>query len=186
MKPIILGGLVAMLVGLAPGAGAEPVRRAFHDEVGRVWGEMADQIRSLGAHLERHMRGLPGAHPVAERPLISFMLDHRADLGLTPEQATRLEALRADFARELIRREADIRIAEMDLAALLEAEPLDLGQVEAKIREAAQLRADLRIARLRTIEQGKAVLTAEQRARLQTLLGAGRGPRRTAERPTRL
>ena len=50
---------------------------------------------------------------------------------------------------------------------------MDLAKAEAKIREVAQLRADLRIARLRAIEQGKAVLTAEQRSRLQTVLSGG-------------
>ena len=66
-----------------------------------------------------------------------------------------------------------------------------MTRVEAKIREAAQLRADLRVARLRIIEQGKAVLTAEQRTRLPAILGGGmqpgmRGMRRSSEPGTRL
>jgi Spy/CpxP family protein refolding chaperone len=134
----------------------------------------------------------------AERPLITIMLHHRSELGLSPEQVGRLETLRGDFTREAIRRDADIRIAELDLAALLEQDPLDFPKVETKVRELAQLRADLRIARLRTIEQGKAVLTPEQRTRLQTMLsggmhhgpGGGPGgapmPRRSADTGTRL
>jgi Spy/CpxP family protein refolding chaperone len=106
---------------------------------------------------------------------------------LTPEQAARLETLRQEFTRESIRRDADLRIAEMDLAALLDQAPLDLAKVEAKVRELERLRADLRIARIRTIEQGRALLTPEQRAKLQSLLGPSpRGPRRTAVQGTRL
>ena len=101
------------------------------------------------------------------------MLHHRTELGLTADQVGRLETLRGDFAREAIRRDADIRIAELDLAALLEQEPVDLTNVETKVREVAQFRADLRIARLRTVEQGKAVLTPEQRTRLQAMLSGG-------------
>ena len=101
------------------------------------------------------------------------MLHHRTELGLSPEQVERLETLRGDFAREAIRRDADIRIAELDLAGLLEREPLDFSKVEGKVRELAQLRGELRIARLRAIEQGKAVLTAEQRTRLQAVLSGG-------------
>ncbi len=118
----------------------------------------------------------------ADRPWLTMMLDHRSELGLTPEQVSRLEALRGEFARDAIRRDADIRIAEMDLVALLDQEPLDLAQVEAKVREVAQLRAELRIAQLRAIEQGKTLLTAEQRTRLQALLssmhdgGSGQAP----------
>jgi Spy/CpxP family protein refolding chaperone len=134
--------------------------------------------------------GPGGAPSPAERPLITMMLHHRTDLGLSDEQVRRLEQLRGDFTRETIRREADLRIAEMDLAQLLAREPLDLPQAEAKIRETAQLRTDLRIARLKTIEQGKAVLTAEQRGKLASLLdgmashhpGAGSPPERGGTR----
>jgi Spy/CpxP family protein refolding chaperone len=108
----------------------------------------------------------------ADRPWLTIMLHHRSELGLTPEQVSRLETLRGEFARDAIRRDADIRIAEMDLVALLDQEPADLAKVEAKVRELAQLRAELRIARLRAIEQGKTLLTAEQRTRLQGLLGS--------------
>jgi len=62
-----------------------------------------------------------------------------------------------------------------------------MAKVEAKVRELAKLRADLRIERIRAIEQGRAVLTPEQRTKLQGLLGgAARTPRRTAEQRVRL
>ncbi|HEV8310908.1 MAG TPA: Spy/CpxP family protein refolding chaperone [Methylomirabilota bacterium] len=185
--------LVATLLGLGGLALADSVRPAFHEDAGRALGEVVEQFRSLGSQLERHLSG-PGSRPYgeppmsypAERPVISFMLEHRSELGLTPEQQSRLEALRGEFTREQIRREAEIRIAEMDLAALLEQDLLDMGKVEAKIREAAKLRSDLRIERLKTLEQGKALLTPEQRGRLRSMLGPAGGPRRTADRPTRL
>jgi Spy/CpxP family protein refolding chaperone len=48
--------------------------------------------------------------------------------------------------------------------------------VEAKVREAERLRADMRIARIRTIEQGRTQLTAEQREKLRALLAEPRPP----------
>jgi Spy/CpxP family protein refolding chaperone len=163
---------------------------AFHEEAGRAVGEAVDQFRGLGSYLERHLGGITGPMSVdgpassrAERPVISFIIQHKDELGVTPEQISRLEALRTAFSRESVRRDADIRIAEMDLTALLDKDPLDMAQVEAKVRELAQLRADLRIARIRTLEQGRAVLTAEQRTKLRTLLGTATRPTpRTAER----
>jgi len=167
---------------------------AFHEETEKAVGDVVDQFRGLAGSFERHLSGVLGpigvdTHGVtpAERPLISFMLEHREELALNPDQTARLEALRQAFAREAIRREADIRIAEMDLATLLDRDVLDMPKVEAKVRELAQLRADLRIARLRTIEQGKTVLTAEQRAKLLALLGAPERPaRRSAAGGARL
>ena len=104
-----------------------------------------------------------------DRAHISLLLRNRERLGLTVEQVKHLEQLRNDFAKESIRSEANLRIAELDLTSLLEAQPVDMARVEAKIRDIERIRADLRIARLRSIEKGKAQLSAEQRRKLQEL-----------------
>jgi Spy/CpxP family protein refolding chaperone len=212
MRSIALAFLVTITSAtvVTPAVAGAPAGPGSFEEAGRLVDQLASRIGSLGAELVQQMhQGRGGMGPMggmmgrilgepAERPLITIMLHHRSELGLSPEQVSRLEALRGDFTREAIRRDADIRIAELDLAALLEQDPLDLAKVETKVREVAQLRADLRIARLRTIEQGKAVLTPEQRTRLQTMLsrgmphgpGGGPGgappPRRSADTGMRL
>jgi Spy/CpxP family protein refolding chaperone len=205
MRSIVL----ALLVTVTPAAVVTPAMADASgplEEAGRLIDQLAGRLGSFGAELAEQVRqgrdrigsggGLMGRMPgdPAARPLITIMLHHRSELGLSPEQVSRLEELRAEFSREAIRRDADIRIAELDLAKLLEQEPPDLAKVEAKVRESAQLRADLRIARLRAVEQGKAVLTPEQRTRLQTMLSSGMhhgptgapAPRRSADTGTRL
>lgn len=181
MRRIVTVSLVIGLIWMVgtawggPAAGPVPV---MHEEVGKLFDEMGDQLRGLGSHWHQHFR--PGGGP-EERPLITLMLQHRDDLKLTAEQVRALEGLRGDFQREAIRREADIRVAELDLQGLLRAEPVDLARVEAKVREIAQLRADLRLARIKVVEQGKAQLTPEQRTTLKTLLATPRGGRQQAE-----
>ena len=169
MRTHILFGLFLALLTLAmPAAGAEPAAPipAAHEELGRTLDELVGQLHELGGRWRDHF----SAGPRGGRPLLSLMLRHRGELGLTPEQVQHLERLRTEFQQEAIRRDADLRIAEMDLTTLLEREPVDLGQVEVKVREIERLRTDLRLARIRAIEQGKAQLTAEQRAKLRTLL----------------
>lgn len=173
--------LVAILIFATPGvvvASPGPLPVA-HDELSRALDELAGQLHGLGSRWREHFGH---GEPAAERPLISLMLRHRVELGLSQDQVDALERLRADFTREATRRDADLRTAEGDLAAFLRTEPVDLGQVEAKIRQIERVRGDQRIGRLRTIEQGKARLTPEQRAKLQTLLGEPR-PRTGVSRP---
>lgn len=155
----------AELPGLTPVAESDVGR-----DLGRALEELRQELYGLGGRLRHHL-GTLSIDPGPERPLISIMLRHREELGLTAEQVQRLEGLRRDFEREAIRRDADLRVAEMDLAALLEADAVDLGQVEGAVRQIERARADLRLARIRTIEQGKAVLGPEQRAKLRALLG---------------
>jgi periplasmic protein CpxP/Spy len=100
-----------------------------------------------------------------------LMLQNREKLGLSSDQVKRLEQLKTDFQKESIRRDADVRVAEMDLKSLLEAQPVDMAKVEAKVREVERGRADIRLARIRAIEKAKELLTADQRKKLQEIMG---------------
>ncbi len=116
----------------------------------------------------REGSGMMGASP-AERPWITIMLHHKDELGLSAEQIGKLYSLRADFAKEVEKRRAGMQAAEEQLAELLNKEPVNLSAVEAKVKEIGSMQATLRFDRIKTIEQGKAVLTAEQRKKLSTL-----------------
>lgn len=128
------------------------------------------------------MRGgmgeMMGGGHAAEQPLISLALHSKDQLGLTLDQVKALEALRSEFQKEAIRRSATLQIAEMELAELLRADSADLTKVEAKLRQLEGLRTDLRLSRIKTLQKGQAILTPEQRKKLESL-----SPRTSAEAP---
>lgn len=165
-----IGAVLALFVVAMPATGSEPpgLSLAAHEHLGQTLDELARQLHGLGARWRDHFRH----RPLAERPLITFALRHRDELELSSEQIQSLERLRADFQRDAIRRQADLRIAQLELRRLLDADFVDLKEVEANLREIERLRVDLRLARIRTIEQGKAELTSKQRAKLRSLLTA--------------
>jgi Spy/CpxP family protein refolding chaperone len=181
VKSFFIGLPVILALTFPAAAAAQPaVVPATHEELSRAIDELAGQIHGLSERWRGHFAG---SEPPGERPLLSIMLSHRQELGLSSAQVHELERLRADFQREAIKRDADQRVAEMDLAALLRADPVDIGKVEAKVREIERARVDLRVARIRAIEQGKAQLTPDQRAKLASLLAQPWLPRpRTGQR----
>jgi len=164
----LLGVLLVALMLPASPAAADDIVPATHEEMGRAFDDFAVQLHALGERFRRHFT-LGDTGP--ERPLVTYMLDHRTDLALTPIQVQELERIRSDFQKEAIKLDADQRVAEMDVASLLRADPVDTGRVEAKIRESERLKADFRVGRVRAIERAKAQLTPEQRAKLATMLG---------------
>lgn len=106
-----------------------------------------------------------------ERPLISIMLHHRHALGLSSQQVHELEEIRETYQRNAIRYDADLRIGEMEIQRLLKADPVDLELVRVKLEGVERLKVELRLARPRAIEQGKALLSPQQREKLLALLG---------------
>jgi Spy/CpxP family protein refolding chaperone len=133
--------------------GLDDFARELREWIGR-WGDY------LGA----------GGMKNEDRPLIAFILRNREKLDLSAAQVKNLEQLRNDFQKESIRKEADLRVAEMDLKSLTEAQKVDMPKVEAKVREIEKHRTDFRIARIRVLEKAKEQLNAEQRKKLQELL----------------
>lgn len=114
------------------------------------------------------MRGMGGERGFGhEGPLLSLMLDMKEQLGLNLQQVKTLRDFRTAFEKEAIQRGAEIRLAELELRETLTQDQVDLARAEALIKRIAGLRGDLRIARLRTLEKGKGVLTPEQLAKFR-------------------
>ena len=70
----------------------------------------------------------------------------------------------------------ELEAAEGELASLLKHDGPAARQVEGKVRAIEKLRGDLRLERIRTIAEGRAALTPEQRTKLDQLAAeSGRG-----------
>ena len=184
----IFGALAAVLMlalpAAAQGPGGPPASRT-DGQLDQGPGDLIDEAQypgqpGPGAMMGQRGPGMRGHHggmrrPMG-RPLITMMLRHRDELGLSAAQVQSLDKLRGDYMREAIRRQADQKIARLDLFTLMRPDPadpmkaVDMAQVETKVREIAKMRADLVLARIRTIEAGKAQLTPEQRTKFAALL----------------
>lgn len=184
MRKFLCVSMVVACVGLAVGrSDAEPIRLRFAvpDELAEAWDQFQRTVQEWGERL-RERFGV-GRSAREQQPTISQMLTHKEFLGLTPEQVKKLEQIRDQFQRQAIRNEADVKIVELDIAALLDSPTVDVAKVEAKIREAEKLRADLRIARVRAVEQAKAVLSPEQRKKFYEKIDTA-SSRRSSQNPS--
>jgi Spy/CpxP family protein refolding chaperone len=176
---IVQGSLAGFLIIAAPVYSAEPnpSRPPIPEELVDAWERFQRALQEWGGRLWDRV-GTRGARE--DRPVISQMLSNKEYLQLTAEQVRKLEQLRDNFQRQSIRVDADLKIIEMDIVALLENDPVEVAKVEHKVREGEKLRADIRIARIRVIEQAKTLLNSEQKKKLQELNTQAR-----AARPTR-
>ncbi len=161
--------LALLLIVAIPALSAEPERSKppVPEELSDAWERFQRALHDWGGRLWERV-GPRGARE--DRPVISQILNNKEALGLSADQIRRLEQQRDNFQRLTIRNEADLRILELDIASLLDSEPVEMAKLEAKMREEEKLRTDLRIARIRAIEQGKALLNAEQKKKLTELL----------------
>jgi Heavy-metal resistance len=164
---VIVSSFVLLFFG-QPASAVDPVNPpAFHEQMGQVWGVLGRELEGFFERWQEHFSSIATSE---ERPPISMIIRSREKLRLSAEQVRNLERLRNDFEKESIRKEADTRVAKMELDDLLAAQPVDMTRVEAKVREIERLRADLRFARIRAAAKAKEQLSVEQRKKLEELL----------------
>lgn len=170
MRVFIAAPLVLGLAGTVSAHGSgQPGNRGNYGYMMR--GMMGGQHgfgHGFGFRSRGHRFG--GGKGFAARPLVSISLSLREELKLTESQIGKLETIRDDFARKAISGKAEIRTLRIDLRQALDAKSVDLNNVEKIVRTIARKRADISLARLRAIDRGKKILTADQRKQLRTLL----------------
>ena len=175
----------ALSLGLAGAAQAQGGPHGPHSlpqviEMPQILEKMMKEAH-LGWPGHRGRRGMRGPRPFSARPLVSIALRNHEELKLTDDQVKRLKDIRDTFSKKAVKERADMKARGIDLRRALDAEKLDLADVEKKIREISKMRVDLRIARLKAIQDGKAVLNDDQQKQLSKIARSrkrhGRGPK---------
>jgi Spy/CpxP family protein refolding chaperone len=93
----------------------------------------------------------------------------KAELALSEGQERQLKDILYQAAKTHIKQRADVRVAELDLQQLLDADAVDMGKVETKLKDIEGLRTALRLNLIKAHEQAKGVLSPEQRQRLERI-----------------
>jgi len=108
-------------------------------------------------------------------PLISIALNHKNELNLSTDQVGTLEKIRTNFQNQVTPLHQQVRSIEKEIASLTQQTPADLIQVKSKIQAAEKFRSELRYLRVEALENGKSVLSAQQRDQLKTLVSSKHG-----------
>lgn len=141
--------VLALGVGLAPAW-------ADKDRHGKGYG-------GHGSHREGHQ--MMGHHHTGH--YLRHLLTHQKEIGLTGEQVAKIKAIQLELDKTRIKMEADILVAEREVAALVEDEKTDLATIEAKLKQSEAMEAGLRIAAIKARRDAWALLTPEQREKEQ-------------------
>jgi Spy/CpxP family protein refolding chaperone len=110
----------------------------------------------------------------AEAPLISIALKHQKELKLTPDQVSTLEKVRTQYQNQTTPIQEQLRSIEGEISGLLQESPANLIEVKLKIEQAEKLRSELRYLRVEALENGRAVLTPEQKDQLKNIFASMR------------
>ena len=100
---------------------------------------------------------------------LKHLLKHAKEIGLTPEQVSKVKAIQLDFKRSEAKLEADFKIAKLDLQALMEDEKADLNAIQAKVEQLKKAEGACLFAAIKSKRTATALLTPDQREKDRTV-----------------
>lgn len=142
------------------------IARAQMDEGDRGGGGMMGGD-GMGMH---EMRGMHGMGMDGGMMEMMKMMMRTSGLDLTADQKKKLKLLRLHHQKEAIPLLARVRMSVVELQELALADPVDMENVRAKTKEKHSALAELEFGHMLHIQQVKALLTPDQRQKLESMM----------------
>lgn len=156
MVMVLVGSFLMMVASMSVAA----TDHEAHHPVGK---QPATTNSSSGMHGSgMHGSGMHGSGMMACQSPQSFFLDQATELGLSEDQIAKLKAIRSDTRKEIIRTSAEVKIARLELAELLDGEDWSLKSAEELIRKSQKLEGDIQVRQLKALKDARKVLSKEQ------------------------
>ena len=121
----------------------------------------------MGMH---EMKGMHGMGMDGGMMEMMKMMMRTSGLDLTADQKKKLQLLRLHHQKEAIPLLARVRMSVVELQELALADPVDMENVRAKTKEKHSALAELEFGHMLHIQQVKAVLTPDQRQKLESMM----------------
>jgi Spy/CpxP family protein refolding chaperone len=91
-------------------------------------------------------------------------------IGLTKEQKDTIQSIHSSHRKDMIRNNADLQLAEVDLQDMLRKDKPEMDLVKGQIQKIASLKGNIEFAKIKMQIDLKGVLTDEQKAKLEKIM----------------
>lgn len=148
-----------------------------------IWGSVVllsanvQTVRADGDHggmMCGHMCNMHEGHDQSEQDEhssydLKHFLKHGKEIGLTSEQISKLKTMQLDLGRAQARAEADIKVATLELHALVEDEQADVASIQAKVDQLKKAEGGLLFTAIKSRRGAIAILSPEQREKAHAM-----------------
>lgn len=117
------------------------------------------------------MDKMKGNMPMGNMPMKGpDMMAYIEKLQLTPEQRDKMDSTKIAHQKDMIRKNADRDIAQIELDELMRKDDPNLTAVGDQLKKIANMEADLKLAQIKIMVDIKALLTKEQKDNLKMMM----------------
>jgi periplasmic protein CpxP/Spy len=100
---------------------------------------------------------------------LQHLLKHGKDIGLTSEQIGKLKTMQLDLARAQARAEAEVKVAMLELHAIIEDGQVDTAAIQTKVDQLKKAEGSLLFTTIKSKRDAMALLSPDQREKERVL-----------------
>lgn len=101
---------------------------------------------------------------------VTLMLKNADKLGLSDEQIKKLYEIKRKYSKDIIKQDAEMKIAEIDLGALLKESEINLPEVKEVLKKVENFKTQIKYLRIMAFVEARNILTDEQKDSLKKLM----------------
>jgi Spy/CpxP family protein refolding chaperone len=101
---------------------------------------------------------------------VTLMLQNADKLKLSDEQIKKLDNIKRKYSKDIIKQDAEMKIAEIDLGALLKESEINLSEVNGALKKVENIKTQIRYLRIMAFVEARKILTDEQKNSLKKLM----------------
>jgi len=128
----------------------------------------------MGGEMMGGMMGMRGERMGRHHPWfqhgVSLILRNSMRLGLNDQQKAKLNDIRIKYTKDIIRQDAELKIAEIDLDSLLKESEINLQKVKEALKKTEGMETQIRYLRIEALTEARKILTEEQRENLRKMM----------------
>ena len=114
--------------------------------------------------------------------MMGMCIEHAEMMGLTDDQVMKIKPIHNDMQKRKARFEADLKIAKIELAEVMEVKDFDLEKANAAVKKIAEIKTAHHLEMLKGMKEMRTIITDEQFKKMKKMMSMKMGEKKPAKK----
>ena len=137
---------------------------------------------SMTGHGEGHGQKMEMGTMDKMGEMMGMCIEHADKMGLTDDQVMKMKPLHNDMKKRRARFEADLKIAKIELAEVMEVKDFDLEKANTAVKKIAEIKTAHHLETVKAMKEMRTIITDEQFKKMKKMMSMKMGEKKPAKK----
>jgi len=113
--------------------------------------------------------------------MMGMCMEHADKMGFSEDQVMKMKPIHREMQKKQAQFKADLKIAELDLAEIMEVKDFDIDKASAEVKKIGNIKTAHHLEMLKSMKEVRAILTDEQFKKMTKMMSMEMGEKKRAK-----